>query len=167
MLTNIIGALTVLIVALIFNHSNITVLILTLCGIFISISNIVKAYYRATNRIDEMLWLVIYSQFLPVLLPLIIYSITHNFELYLYSSLGCYGLAIIRLYRIERSLEKYLILKLLFKRLKFLFKPSILLFLNAIFTFLYLVMDRFLLIAQLVVISWAILVLSYSLSVRL
>ncbi|OXL29746.1 polysaccharide biosynthesis protein, partial [Enterobacter mori] len=71
------------------------------------------------------------------------YIITHSFEIYLYTSLGCYGLAIIRLYRIERNLKKYLILKLLFNRLKFLFKPSLLLFLNAIFTFLYLVMDRF------------------------
>ncbi|HEG1826149.1 TPA: polysaccharide biosynthesis protein [Enterobacter cloacae] len=143
LLTNIIGALTVLIVALVFNHSNLTVVILTLCGVFISISNIIKAYYRATNRINEMLWLVIYSQFLPVLLPLIIYLFTHSFEFYLYSSLGCYGLAIIRLYWIERSLKKYFILKLLSNRLIFLFKPSLLLFLNAIFTFLYLVMDRF------------------------
>ncbi|EHX8371484.1 O108 family O-antigen flippase [Escherichia coli] len=143
LLTNIIGALTILLIALFFNHSNLTVIILTLCGVFISISNIIKAYYRATNRIDEMLWLVLYSQFFPVLIPLVLYIITHNFDVYIYSSLGCYALAIIRLYRVEKGLKKFLIPKLLLTRLKFLFKPSALLFLNAIFTFLYLVMDRF------------------------
>ncbi|HCI3590011.1 TPA: polysaccharide biosynthesis protein, partial [Acinetobacter baumannii] len=62
--TTFIGALFVFLAAIIFNKADIVVSILTASGVFIAVGNIVKAYYRATNSLTEMLKLVFYNQLL-------------------------------------------------------------------------------------------------------
>lgn len=137
------GALLVFFIGIFFNGSNVTVLILTACGIFISLSNVLKAYLRAVNKIDEMLKLVFWNQFIPVLIPLITFIITHEFLVYLLTSLFCYFAAItILLYR-EREVVFCINLYTAKKIIKKIALPSFLLFVNSLFIFIYLVSDRF------------------------
>jgi len=141
--TTFIGALFILLVSIIFNKADIVVSILTASGVFIAVGNIVKAYYRATNNLTEMLKLVFYNQLVPLLISIAIYFYTLDFHLYLISLLSSYlFFALILFYR-ERELFHFI----KYERLKHVIKeiavPSSLLFINSLIVFLYLVMDRF------------------------
>lgn len=143
LLATIFGGLMVFIASCVFSDRNVTVLILTIAGLFIAVANVFKTYLRATNSIDEMLVLVFFSQFLPVIIPLIIYCLSTNFSWYLYSSLATYVLAIIYVLYSQKKLLKVNNKKFLFKTYKKIALPSFYLFINSLFIFLYLVMDRF------------------------
>lgn len=141
--TTFIGALFILLVAVIFNKADVVISILTASGVFIAVGNIVKAYYRATNNLTEMLKLVFYNQLVPLLISIAIYFYTLNFNLYLISLLSSYlFFALILFYR-EREIFQFI----KYERVKHVIKeiavPSFLLFVNSLVVFLYLVMDRF------------------------
>ena len=102
--TTFIGSLFILLIAVILNDADVIVSILTASGIFIDVSNILKAYYRATNSLTEMLKLVLFNQLLPILISITIYFLTLNFNLYLISLLLLYAFfGIILIYK-ERKL---------------------------------------------------------------
>ncbi len=141
--TTFIGALFILLVAVIFNKADVVISILTASGVFIAVGNIVKAYYRATNNLTEMLKLVFYNQLVPLLISIAIYFYTLDFNLYLISLLSSYlFFALILFYR-EREIFQFI----KYERVKHVIKeiavPSFLLFVNSLVVFLYLVMDRF------------------------
>lgn len=138
-----VGAIIVFIVALISNNADIIVSLLTASGIFIALSNVLKAYYRATNNLNEMLKLVFFNQLLPLMIAIGLYFITLNFNVYLLSLLFSYFLFSSLLLYKERCLFKFLKFEHVKRILKSIFTPSILLFLNSIIVFLYLIMDRF------------------------
>lgn len=141
--TTFIGALFILLVAVIFNKADVVISILTASGVFIAVGNIVKAYYRATNNLTEMLKLVFYNQLVPLLISIAIYFYTLDFNLYLISLLSSYlFFAFILFYR-EREIFQFI----KYERVKHVIKeiavPSFLLFVNSLVVFLYLVIDRF------------------------
>jgi O-antigen/teichoic acid export membrane protein len=137
------SACIVFVVALISSANDVTVTSLTLCGVGISLGNIIKCYYRASNRINEMLRLVVKCQLIPVLIPLLIYLIDHSWSMYIYSSVICYLFTITNLLYQERTIFKVLDFNRFQFTLKSIMSSSLWLFINAIFIFLYLVMDRF------------------------
>lgn len=137
------SACIVFIVALITSANDVTVISLTLCGVGISLSNIIKCYYRASNKINEMLKLVVKCQLLPVLIPLLLYLIGHNWDVYIYSSVICYLLSVTHLLYKEKFILEMLRGNRFLFTLKSILSSSFWLFINAIFIFLYLVMDRF------------------------
>ncbi|MCK8152302.1 polysaccharide biosynthesis protein [Citrobacter amalonaticus] len=137
------SASVVFIVALISSANDVTVTSLTFCGVGISLGNIIKCYYRASNRINEMLKLVVKCQLIPVLIPLLLYLIVHSWNMYIYSSVICYLFTITSLLYHERTILKVLSFNRFFFTLKSIISSSLWLFINAIFIFLYLVMDRF------------------------
>jgi O-antigen/teichoic acid export membrane protein len=143
LLATVFGGLLVLIASFIFSDRNVTVLILTISGLFIAIANVFKTYLRATNSIDEMLVLVFFSQFLPVVIPLVIYCVTRDFSWYLYSSLVTYLFAIIYVLLSKKKLIEVNNSATILKTYKKIALPSFYLFINSLFIFLYLVMDRF------------------------
>ena len=136
-------AIIVFISSLISSNRDITVISLTFCGVGISLANIIKCYYRASNKINEMLLLVVKCQLVPVVIPLIIYVINHNWHFYIFSSVICYFVAVSHLLYKERGIFFALEFNEFIKTLKFISSSSVWLFANAIFIFLYLVMDRF------------------------
>ncbi len=141
--TTFIGALFVLLVAVIFNKADVVVSILTASGVFIAVGNIVKAYYRATNNLTEMLKLVFYNQLVPLLISIAIYFYTLDFNLYLISLLSSYlFFALILFYR-EREIFQFIKYERVRHVIKEIAVPSFLLFVNSLVVFLYLVMDRF------------------------
>lgn len=141
--TTFIGSLFVLLIAVILNDADVIVSILTASGIFIAVSNILKAYYRATNSLAEMLKLVLFNQLLPILISITIYFLTLNFNLYLISLLLLYAFfGIILIYK-ERKLFYFIKYEKVKRVIKDIAKPSFLLFINSLIVFLYLVMDRF------------------------
>ncbi|HCW4618271.1 MULTISPECIES: MATE family efflux transporter [Acinetobacter] len=141
--TTFIGALFVFLTAIIFNKADIVVSILTASGIFIAVGNIVKAYYRATNSLTEMLKLVFYNQLVPLLISIVVYFYTLDFNFYLISLLISYlFFAFILFYR-ERELFHFIKYERVKRVIKEIAVPSFLLFINSLVVFLYLVMDRF------------------------
>ncbi|HHP8032652.1 oligosaccharide flippase family protein [Acinetobacter baumannii] len=141
--TTFIGALFVFLAAIIFNKADIVVSILTASGVFIAVGNIVKAYYRATNSLTEMLKLVFYNQLLPLLISIVVYFYTLDFNFYLVSLLASYlFFAFILFYR-ERELFHFIKYERIKRVIKEIAVPSFLLFINSLVVFLYLVMDRF------------------------
>ncbi|HFG6922354.1 polysaccharide biosynthesis protein [Acinetobacter baumannii] len=141
--TTFIGALFVFLAAIIFNKADIVVSILTASGVFIAVGNIVKAYYRATNSLTEMLKLVFYNQLLPLLISMVVYFYTLDFNFYLVSLLASYlFFAFILFYR-ERELFHFIKYERIKRVIKEIAVPSFLLFINSLVVFLYLVMDRF------------------------
>ncbi|MDV7676844.1 polysaccharide biosynthesis protein [Acinetobacter baumannii] len=141
--TTFIGALFVFLAAIIFNKADIVVSILTASGVFIAVGNIVKAYYRATNSLTEMLKLVFYNQLLPLLISIVVYFYTLDFNFYLISLLASYlFFAFILFYR-ERELFHFIKYERIKRVIKEIAVPSFLLFINSLVVFLYLVMDRF------------------------
>lgn len=143
LVSTIISSIIVCLAAVIINKADIVISILTITGVFIAFSNILKAYYRATNNLTKMLKLVFYNQVLPLLIALVVYLYTFNFNFYLITLLAAYCFFIIHLFIQEFKLFKF------FQWLKFkqiikkIARPSIWLFVNSIFVFAYLVMDRF------------------------
>ncbi|KNC91475.1 polysaccharide biosynthesis protein [Trabulsiella odontotermitis] len=137
------SACIIFIISSISSKGDITVVVLTLCGIGISLVNIIKCYYRACNRINEMLMLVFRCQFIPILAPLTIYLINHNWYSYLFSTLLCYTASILHLLYKERKLFSDISIAAVVDSLKSISSSSAWLFANSIFIFLYLVMDRF------------------------
>lgn len=143
LLSTFVGAIVIFLAAIIFNNADIVVSILTASGIFIAISNILKAYYRATNNLTEMLKLVFFNQLLPVLISIAVYFFTHNFNFYLVSLLLSYLFFGMLLIYKERELFHFIKYQKFKTIIKDIAKPSFLLFLNSLVVFLYLVMDRF------------------------
>ena len=141
--TTTLGSLIIFFVALIFNDADIIVSLLTASGVFIAISNILKAYYRATNKLNEMLSLVFFNQLMPLVIAITLYFITLNFNVYLISLLLTYFIFSFFLFYKERHLFNYLKIAQLKRVFNSIARPSFLLFLNSIVVFLYLVMDRF------------------------
>jgi O-antigen/teichoic acid export membrane protein len=138
------SACIVFLTSVITTAGDATVIALTLCGVGISLANIIKCYYRASHRINDMLWLVLCCQLLPLLIPLAIYLIIHNWIIYLVSSILCYAIGIIHLLYKEWALISTAIKgNALFITLKGIASSSVWLFANSVFIFLYLVMDRF------------------------
>ncbi|MFX9101186.1 polysaccharide biosynthesis protein, partial [Acinetobacter baumannii] len=80
-----IGSLFILLAAVILNDADIIVSILTASGIFIAVGNIIKDYYRATNSLTKMLNLVFYNKLLPLLISIVLYFYTLDFNIYLVS----------------------------------------------------------------------------------
>ncbi len=143
LISTIISSIIVCLIAILVNQVDIVITILTVSGVFIAISNILKAYYRATNAINKMLRLVFYNQVLPLLISLLIYIWSYNFRLYLVALLISYLVFIIGLLYKESEIFKFFNIKE-FKRVFIdIIKPSLWLFVNSIFVFSYLVMDRF------------------------
>ncbi|MBP2811685.1 oligosaccharide flippase family protein [Acinetobacter baumannii] len=141
--TTFIGALFVLLAAIIFNKADIVVSILTASGVFIAVGNIVKAYYRATNSLTEMLKLVFYNQLLPLLISIVVYFYTLDFNFYLVSLLASYLFFAFILFYTERELFHFIKYERIKRVIKEIAVPSFLLFINSLVVFLYLVMDRF------------------------
>lgn len=139
----LLSASILLAIAALSTKGDATVVSLALCGVGISLANIIKCYYRASERISEMLKLVFFCQLIPVVIPLLIYLINSNWNYYLVSSVTCYIFFIVRLLYIERKLFANIDFKTIFNVLSKLASSSVLLFANAIFVFLSLVMDRF------------------------
>lgn len=138
-----VSACVIFIASGISTKGDITVVVFTLCGIGISLVNIIKCYYRACNRVGEMLILVFRCQLIPILIPLIIYLVNHNWYYYLLSSMLCYIVSVIHLLYKEREFFLDIRIPDIITSLKKIASSSILLFANSIFIFLYLVMDRF------------------------
>ncbi|MFV5516118.1 oligosaccharide flippase family protein [Acinetobacter gerneri] len=143
LLSTFVGAVVIFLAAIIFNNADVVVSILTASGIFIAISNILKAYYRATNNLTEMLKLVFFNQLLPVLISIAVYFFTHNFNFYLVSLLLSYLFFGTLLIYKERELFHFIKYQKIKRIIKDIAKPSFLLFINSLVVFLYLVMDRF------------------------
>lgn len=141
--TTLVGSLFILLIAVILNNADIVVSILTASGIFIAAGNIIKAYYRATNNLTEMLKLVFYNQLLPVLISIALYFYTLDFNLYLISLLFSYLFFSLILFYRERELFNFIKYERIKKVIKEIALPSFLLFVNSLMIFLYLVMDRF------------------------
>lgn len=143
LLSTFVGAIIIFLVAIILNNAELIVSILTASGIFIAISNILKAYYRATDNLTEMLKLVFFNQLLPILISITTYFLTLDFNFYLISLLLLYTLfGSILIYK-ERELFHFIKYNKLKSVIKDIAKPSFLLFINSLVVFLYLVMDRF------------------------
>lgn len=143
LLSTFVGAVVIFLAAIIFNNADVVVSILTASGIFIAISNILKAYYRATNNLTEMLKLVFFNQLLPVLISIAVYFFTHNFNFYLVSLLLSYLFFGTLLIYKERELFHFIKYQKIKSIIKDIAKSSFLLFINSLVVFLYLVMDRF------------------------
>lgn len=141
--TTTLGSLIIFFVALIFNDADIIVSLLTASGVFIAISNILKAYYRATNKLNEMLSLVFFNQLMPLVIAITLYFITLNFNVYLISLLLTYFIFSFFLFYKERHLFNYFKIAQLKRVFNSIALPSFLLFINSLMVFLYLVMDRF------------------------
>ena len=107
LISTIISSIIVCLIAILVNQVNIVITILTVSGVFIAISNILKAYYRATNAINKMLKLVFYNQVLPLLISLLIYIWSYNFRLYLVALLISYLFFIINLLYKELEVFKF------------------------------------------------------------
>ncbi|MFH4276030.1 polysaccharide biosynthesis protein, partial [Acinetobacter baumannii] len=89
---------------------------------------IVKAYYRATNSLTEMLKLVFYNQLLPLLISIVVYFYTLDFNFYLVSLLASYlFFAFILFYR-ERELFHFIKYERIKRVIKEIAVPSFLLF---------------------------------------
>ncbi|HHP6746545.1 TPA: polysaccharide biosynthesis protein [Acinetobacter baumannii] len=129
--------------AVILNDADIIVSILTASGIFIAVGNIIKAYYRATNSLTKMLNLVFYNQLLPLLISIVLYFYTLDFNIYLVSLILSYLFFSLILFYQERELFNFIQYKRIKKVIKEIALPSFLLFINSLMIFLYLVMDRF------------------------
>ncbi|MBL5900976.1 oligosaccharide flippase family protein [Lelliottia amnigena] len=138
-----ISAFFFLIIAVVSNVNDVTVAILTSCGLCISLVNIIKSFYRAINNINYMLMLVFNAQLLPVLIPLLTYLYFHNWNIYLASSIICYLSSLAYLIYKERQIFSGFNLIIFLSNIKNIATSSALLFLNSVFVFLYLVMDRF------------------------
>lgn len=143
LISTIISSLIVCLAAIIINKADIVIAILTVSGVFIAFTNILKAYYRATNNINEMLKLVFYNQVLPLVISLLVYIFTHDFNSYLITLLMGYFLFFIFLLYKELELFKFFEWVKFKQTIKKILRPSLWLFINSIFVFAYLVMDRF------------------------
>ncbi|EXV64240.1 polysaccharide biosynthesis family protein [Acinetobacter baumannii 25935_2] len=141
--TTFIGSLFILLAAVILNDADIIVSVLTASGIFIAVGNIIKAYYRATNSLTKMLNLVFYNQLLPLLISIVLYFYTLDFNIYLVSLILSYLFFSLILFYQERELFNFIQYKRIKKVIKEIALPSFLLFINLLMIFLYLVMDRF------------------------
>ncbi|MBD0111316.1 polysaccharide biosynthesis protein, partial [Acinetobacter baumannii] len=141
--TTFIGSLFILLAAVILNDADIIVSVLTASGIFIAVGNIIKAYYRATNSLTKMLNLVFYNQLLPLLISIVLYFYTLDFNIYLVSLILSYLFFSLILFYQERELFNFIQYKRIKKVIKEIALPSFLLFINSLMIFLYLVMDRF------------------------
>lgn len=143
LISTIVSSLIVCFVAIIINKADIVITILTISGVFIAFGNILKAYYRATNNINKMLKLVFYNQVLPLVISLLVYVWTHNFNLYLMVLLVGYFIFFVNLLYKELELFKFFEWVKFKHTIKKILRPSLWLFINSIFVFAYLVMDRF------------------------
>jgi len=143
LLSTFVGSIIIFIIAMVFNKAEAIVSILTASGIFIALGNILKAYYRATNNLTEMLKLVFFNQLVPVLISIIVYFLTHDFKLYLVSLLFSYLFFSLIVFYKERELFHFLKYEKIKSVIKDIAKPSFLLFFNSLVVFLYLIMDRF------------------------
>lgn len=138
-----INSVIVFFVALIFNDADIIVTILTATGVFIAVGNILKAYYRATNNLNEMLKLVFFNQLVPLLVGITFYFITLDFNVYLISLLATYFIFSVILFYKERAIFNFIKIENIKTVFTDIAIPSAWLFANSIVVFLYLVMDRF------------------------
>ncbi|WP_353163618.1 oligosaccharide flippase family protein [Acinetobacter guillouiae] len=143
LLSTFVGSIIIFIIAMVFNKADAIVSILTASGIFIALGNILKAYYRATNNLTEMLKLVFFNQLVPVLISIIVYFLTYDFKLYLVSLLFSYLFFSLIVFYKERELFHFLKYEKIKSVIKDIAKPSFLLFFNSLVVFLYLIMDRF------------------------
>lgn len=141
--TTFVGSLFILLVAVVVNNADIIVSILTVSGIFIAVGNIVKAYYRATNSLTKMLNLVFYNQLVPLLISIVLYFYTLDFNIYLVSLVLSYLVFSLILFYREREIFYFIKYERVKKVIKEIAVPSFLLFVNSLVAFLYLVMDRF------------------------
>lgn len=128
-----------------FSRFNTVIVTFTFVGFMLAMSNIIKAYLRASGEIDRMLFTVIICQLLPVMVSTLIFVVSENFNTYLLGYFLSFVISMIALFFCEKKLFITIFqAKMdLIQTLKSILKPSALLFLNALLIFLYMVMDRF------------------------